>query len=393
MKPRFARYLLPVALFAGLAAPTAPAHAVACSANPVPGCLYAPPAFYSVERSEAEVIYTDAAGQPRHVPIAIRRPLGASAPLPVVIWSHGGAEGHRDPRRSLAEWSEATAQAGYLTISLAHGPRGANAPVLGNTRQSLCTAIAAAATSAAQVITWDLSRREACRQFKYLNWDRPHDIRAVLDELERMNLQGPLRGQIDLARIAIAGHSAGAGGALTVGGALRNFTGEPIDLSDPRRRAKAFIALSPQQQGNEGFFDTDYNRPTHSWIRLQRPVLVASGDGDSTCQPLIEPGSCFGDAPWGRRVGFERMPAGDKVLLYFNDARVFHGLFALETGDDKCIVSPDARRRCDNVAEVLRATAIAFLDWHLLARPLAQQWLAGQDVEIATQGVAQWLRR
>lgn len=239
------------------------------------------------------------------------------------------------------------------------------------------------------------TRTETCRQFKYLNWDRPHDIRAVLDELERMNRLGPLSGQIDLTRIAVAGHSAGAGvgAALTVGGALRNSTGEPFDLSDPRHRAKAFIALSPQQQGNEGFFDTDHNRPTHSWMRLQSPVLIATGDGDSTCQPLDEPGSCFGDTPWGRRIGFERMPEGGKYLLYFRDARVFHGLFGLETDDSKCTASPQAQQHCDEVARALRATVLAFLDAHLTSQPLARHWLAGRDVEIATQGLAQWRRR
>lgn len=361
-----------------------------CSASLVPGCLYAPPATYSVDALESEVVYTDVAGQPRRVPIAIRRPLGAAAPLPVVIWSHGGAEGHRNPRRSLAEWSEATAQAGYLSISLAHEPRGTDPSTLDNTRQLLCAALAEAS---APDPVWNLAQRPTCRQFKYLNWDRPQDIRAVLDELERMNRQGPLRGQIDLQRMALAGHSAGAGGALTVAGALRNFTGRLIDLSDPRRRARAVVALSPQQPGNEGFFDTDFDRPTHSWLRLGLPVLLATGDGDSTCQPIDEPGSCFGDLPSGRRIGFERMPAGDKYLLYLQDARVFHGLFGLETGDRRCAVSPVAQQHCEAVAQVLRATVLAFLDAHLLARPPAWRWLSGRDVEIATQGSARWLSR
>lgn len=365
-------------------------RAASCASAPAPGCLYSPPAFYAVDASESQVDYIDIAGQPRRVPIAIRRPLGAMAPLPVVIWSHGGAEGHRNPRRSVAEWSQASAQAGYLSISLAHEPRGIDPATLDNTRRSLCAALA---TASPPDPVWDVSRPATCRQFKYLNWDRPHDIRAVLDELERMNQHGPLRGQIDLERIALAGHSAGAGGALTVGGALRNFTGRPMDLSDPRLRAKALVALSPQQPGNEGFFDTDHDRPTHSWMRLRQPVLLATSDGDNTCQPLGEPGSCFGDMPAGRRAVFERLPAGDKYLLYFHDARVFHGLLGLETGDRQCAASAAAQQHCDAVAQVLRATVLAFLDAHLLARPLALRWLAGRDVEIASDGLAQWLSR
>jgi hypothetical protein len=34
-----------------------------------------------------------------------------------------------------------------------------------------------------------------CEVFKYLNWDRPHDIRAFLDELQRMNAEAPFRGR------------------------------------------------------------------------------------------------------------------------------------------------------------------------------------------------------
>ena len=39
------------------------------------------------------------AGDPREVKLLIRVPVGAPAPLPVVVWSHGGAEGqeHRRP--------------------------------------------------------------------------------------------------------------------------------------------------------------------------------------------------------------------------------------------------------------------------------------------------------
>lgn len=43
--------------------------------------------------------------------------------MPVVIWSHGGAEGKTNPLNSLADWSDTTAEAGYLTISIARTPR------------------------------------------------------------------------------------------------------------------------------------------------------------------------------------------------------------------------------------------------------------------------------
>ena len=159
----------------------------------------------------------------RRVAMAIRVPAGASGPLPVVIWSHGGPYGQSNPTNVMLEWSLATASAGYMTVSIAHPSRD-NA-----SRLLLCAAPPLEIDSA------------GCEFFKHLVWDRPHDIGAVINELERLNATGQFQGQIDLARIAVGGHSAGAGGAVTVAGALRNFSGIPIDLSDPR--PAAFMAL------------------------------------------------------------------------------------------------------------------------------------------------------
>ena len=366
------------ALWAAAAAPPCDAGA------PAPGCLYQPGNSYTVSPLiTATVTYTDVAGLLRTVPIAIRVPLTAPLPLPVVIWSHGGAEGHTDPATSMREWSETTAAAGYLTVSIAHTPR---TDSLAGTRWALCQAIAASVPGS----RWNLADPLTCQNFKYLNWDRPHDIRAVLDELERRNAHGPLQGLIDLAHIAVGGHSAGSSGALTVGGALRNFTGTPVDLADPAHRPVAFLAFSPQQPGAEGFFDTDHLQPLHSWQPITRPVLFGTGDGDNTCNAGVEPGSCTGETPYGRRLAYDRLAPGDKYRLYFHDTGTFHTLFALETSNPKCLTSAAQQQKCDNVARVLRSTALAFLDGYLRGDAFALQWLGRNDVELATGGVAEW---
>jgi hypothetical protein len=216
----------------------------------------------------------------------------------------------------------------------------------------------------------------------------------VLDELERRNVQGALQGLIDLDHIAVGGHSSGASGALTVGGAWRNFTGQPVDLSDPDQRPVAYLAFSPQPPGSEGFFDTDYGRSRHSWWNITKPVLFGTGDGDSTCNPLEEPGSCFGDIPYGRRIAFERRGrsnADDKYLIYFHDADTFHELFDLNTDNDKCAGA--ALQKCEEIARTLRSVALAFLDHYLSSDPVALQWLGRNDVEIATGDVAEWSRK
>jgi hypothetical protein len=365
--------------------------ALSCSEDPArQGCLYAPSTHYPVSSLLTTTItYTDIAGLPRRVPIAIRIPLTAAVPLPVVIWSHGGATGHTNPISSMLEWSETTAEAGYLTVSIAH-PTRTFTPT--DTRTPLCRAIAATAPNTPTLPggQWNLRNQVTCAHFKYLNWDRPHDIRAVLDDLERRNRRGPLQGRIDLAHIAVGGHSSGSSGALTVGGAQRNFTGAPVGLSDSR--PVAFLAFSPQPPGTEGFFDTGYQQPLHSWQPITRPVLFATGDGDNTCDRLAEPGSCFGDMPYSRRIAFERVSPGGKYRIYFFDAATFHELFDLNTHSQKC-AGASAQQKCDEVARTLRSVTLAFLDGYLRADAFALQWLAGNDVELATDGVAEWSRK
>jgi hypothetical protein len=351
---------------------SARAAAPECRAAQAPDCLYSPPASFGIEPPfERRTTYTDASGQTRELRALLRVPIGAPEPWPVVVWSHGGADGKNDPANSMAEWSAASAAAGYLTLSIAHPGRS------DPSREQLCAAIG-------------IVDPTGCANFKHLNWDRPHDIRAVLDAIGQMNASGALAGRIDLARIAVGGHSAGSGGAQSVGGARRMFVNATsVDLSDPR--PIAFLAFSPQQPGSEAFFDTDFRRPEHSWAAMSRPVLTATGDGDSTCKPGIEPGSCVGDTPFGRRLGFQRMPAGGKYQLYVHDADAFHTLFELNAG--KCAQLGVNQAKCDEIVRWLTAAGLAFLDGHVRGSASALQWLESDRIERASLGVAEWLRK
>ena len=360
-----------VAAITAAVLPTAAfAQAPTCAQAPGPGCLYFPAASYGFTAFERSAFYTDHANQQREVRFLIRQPIGAPAPMPVVVWSHGGADGKRSPTTSMVEWSELTARAGYFSVSIAHTHR-ADA-----SRGLLCQSI-----GIADVAT--------CKVFKYLNWDRPHDIRAVLDALALLS-GTEFRGQIDMDRVALGGHSAGAGGAQTVAGAKRIFVGAPVDLSDPR--PIAFLAFSPQQPGTEGFFDTRFQQALHSWTDVLRPVLTATGDGDSTCNPGAEPGSCIGDTPFGRRIGFQRMPAnGNKYHLYIHDANAYHTLFELNAA--KCTLPGVDPQRCAETVRWLSSTGLAFLDAHVRQVPSASQWLQSNNIEQASGGVAEWQRK
>lgn len=344
------------------------AQAPTCNQTLTPGCLYFPATQFTFQTTTSQTTYTDNAGDQRTIEFAIRKPDGAPIPMPVVIWSHGGPHGKTNPLTSMVEWSNTTAEAGYLTISIAHAPR--------SDHKRLCQSVG-------------INDPGTCELFKYLNWDRPFDISAVIDELERMNQQGDFRGQIGMNHIAVGGHSAGAGGTLSVAGALRKFADTPVSLADPR--PIAFLAFSPQQPGTEGFFDTDHGRPLHSWKPIERPALIGTGDGDNACKATEVPGSCQGETPSGRRANFDRMPPGNKYRIYINDADTFHTLFALNTA--KCSALGVNQTKCDEIARLLQSTALAFLDGHVRQDAFAQQWLQSNNVEIASQDIAEWSRK
>jgi hypothetical protein len=101
-------------------------------------------------------------------------------------------------------------------------------------------------------------------------------------------------------------------------------------------------------------------RPQHSWSNIERPVLIGTGDGDSTCDRLAEPGSCFGQSPYIRRIISERMYGGNKFHIYLKDADTFHTLFELHTAECSDPSKNVDQAKCDEIARWLTSTALAF---------------------------------
>jgi pimeloyl-ACP methyl ester carboxylesterase len=284
-----------------------------------------------------------AIGGPRRIPIAIRKPL-AITPRPVMVWSHGGATGKLDPLDSLPEWSAVTANAGYYTVSIAHVPRSCGQ------QTALCNALGATPC--------------ACDQdFKYLNWDRPHDIRVVLDYLETIASSDHL----DLDSMALGGHSAGAGATMMLAGATRVYVTDPVAFVDPRPRA--FLAFSPQGPGSEGFLDTSFGS-------VRRPVLVGTGDGDIT----------DGDTPDVRRLAYDLSPGLNKYLVYIADARTRHTTFEHKT--DACVRGGTDLATCQQFLDWLDQAALHFLDAKLRRNPTARDWLSSPTLSNLSNGVA-----
>ncbi|MBK7074517.1 MAG: hypothetical protein IPH44_19690 [Myxococcales bacterium] len=347
-----------------LDAPTAPdastapdAPAGGCSASDLAACAYDPPGDYAeLPVILRDVTYTDVSGQSRTVEIALHRPSGAPQPWPVVIWSHGGADGTTSAVNVGAEWGRAFTAAGYLFIGIAHRGRDQAS------REQMCTHFGVPLTI-------------ECAQVKYLHWDRPNDLREVVDYLEAQ-ATGPLAGVADLDKLLYAGHSAGSGGGSIVAGASRLIYGGARTAPDPR--PKAFIGASMEGEGDDGF-TADSFRP------IARPHLTLSGVGDTTPEATAPP----------RRVPFEVMMPGDKYRLWITELAARHTSFNHEEQSCRDFQTSNGGdvARCAAYTAWVESAALAFADAQLRDRAEAHAWLASDNLTIASGGAAEWARR
>lgn len=335
--------------------------AAAAQNEPCPGfadCLYSPEKTYAYERLTNRVSYTDVAGVTRTVEVTARIPARTGA-LPVVIWAHGGGDGRNTSGGSvgaLSSWAETTAEAGYLSIAPAFHVREPEDQL------ALCNYLG-------------FPEGDECDGFSALSWDRPFDIKAILDGLAQLNAApGPLRGRIDLGRVAVGGHSAGSAGTLSVAGAGREFRGKRYDgstFSDPR--PKAFVALSPSAPGLSFMFDRVFNDETTSYSNLTRPVLFVTGKGDAHEQ-----------FPHGRRIPYELSPAGDKYRVWVNDVVFSHSAY----GDDLDTCGEGVKAKvCAPFRAMIMSTVLAFLDAYVEQRPQAQRYLQNGYMTQVMKGV------
>jgi dienelactone hydrolase len=348
----------------GSSGTTGAAGAAACSASNREACLYRPDMTFTVELSVVTgLTYTDAVGLPREVRIAIYRPIGGPAAAPVILLSHGGSNGQTDPSKSMEDWAPVFASAGYVAVAIAHPARDLGTPAY----DAMCQFLKVPAGELCDI---------------KLNWDRPHDVARVLDWLDEKVTSEPFKTAVDLERMAHMGHSAGAGAAIMLGGAPRNFVcAKPFGFSPPptcsgndlvslaEPRFDAILAFSPQGPGSDGFM-------AESFPQIAVPTLVGTGldDGD--------PGE-----PATRLQVFELAAPGDKHLIYVDDPGAVHTFFG---GNLEACSTKSSLERCQAMQEWIFAAALAFVDAHLKDDPEAKAWLASQNVAVASDGAASW---
>lgn len=219
----------------------------------------------------------------RTVPVRVRLPR-SSTPAPVVLISHG-LGGSRD---GLAYLGEALAEAGFVAVHLQHP--GSDIAIwhgAADPRVAFAAALLDVRNAAARL----------------------QDVPFALDELARRNAApGVLNGRLDLARVAIAGHSFGA---WTVGHTL----GESLPIAAPElhfpdRRLKAGIELSPIPPLGV--------LPSLAYAQVRVPVLYVTGSADYGME---------GTTPAMRTVPF-RNTAAPGVLVMLHGA--VHASFAGE---------------------------------------------------------------
>lgn len=264
----------------------------------------------------------------RDIPIKIYLPSGsASSPHPVVIFSHG-LGGSVEAAVYLGEfWS----QHGYLGVFVQHPGSDTTVwqPVIGQGREAFLAKMREAANGENLLV-------------------RIGDIKFVLDQLEERNENDPaLKQRMDLSKIAIAGHSFGAGTALAIAG--QNFNQGKLNARDKRIKAAIYLC-PPVMLGN----DTALN--VYGTIQIPGMLLTGTEDNSPIGRTTAEE----------RRIPFDGMKAPHQYLINFvgADHSVFggRGFRAPNPGDEK-------------FHEMIDEVTTRFLDASLKNDATAWQWL------------------
>jgi dienelactone hydrolase len=181
---------------------------------------------------------------------------------------------------------------------------------------------------------------------------RVQDVSFVIDELERRNKSDPLlANRLDLSKIAVAGHSFGAGTSLAICGQNYGTAASPRTATDPRVKAGIYLSAPVNLHG----------RPLSDvYGQIKVPGLLMTGTEDSS--PI---GNTDASA---RRIPFDGITAPHQYLVNFigGDHAIFGGRSFRpgKAGDE-------------GFHEQINQIAGAFLDAYLRGDKAAQAWLDG----------------
>jgi pimeloyl-ACP methyl ester carboxylesterase len=277
---------------------------------------------------EADLVLRDAARN-KDLRVHVSYPRG-SGPVPVIVFSHGAGGSGRTYFPLARFW----ATHGYAVLLPTHADslalRGGE-PTLAVLRETL----SGVATDAK---AWE---------------NRIRDLVLILDSREAIAERAVgLQGRLDFSRLGVGGHSYGAFTAQLLAGALIDIPKGPKGKSFADARPKAFLLLSAQGKGQQGFNEK-------SWQPLDRPLLVMTGSRDL---------GRAGQTPQWRLDPYRYAPPGDKFAVFVEGAA--HMSFTGRLAEPGAFLPAAGGRRANPDEEVaifkqVKIASLAFWDAYL----------------------------
>ncbi len=257
----------------------------------------------------------------------------AEKPMPIILFSHG-LGGSRERNAYLGKY---WAEHGYIGVFMQHA--GSDSSIMKS----------APAGGRLKALKGGISLQASS--------DRYGDVAFVIDLLELWNTSAehPLAGQLDLEKIGMSGHSFGA---MTTQGLMGQKFALPRSYAEPR--IDAFFAMSP----SPGYRLT----PEQAFGHIQSPVLLMTGSKD-----VIE--LTPHHTPEKRALVYAGLPAGDKYLLFLEDATHF----AFSDGD---------RKKIPHHHPAIQQVSTRFWDAYLKGDQAAKAWLQSEQVREGAKLVA-----
>ncbi|MCU0795320.1 MAG: hypothetical protein MUF31_05215 [Akkermansiaceae bacterium] len=295
---------------------------------------YTPLSKADVEIHSLTLEAKDAARE-RSIPVRVYLPPKKEA-APVILFSHG-LGGSRDNNPYLGEhW----AARGFLVVFVQHP--GSDEAVWKKAKGNRIEAM-----------------REAASAKNYVS--RTRDIPAVIDHLERWNLEKDhaLKGRMDLEHIGMSGHSFGAQTTQAMAGQQAARWG--IEVREERIDAALILSPSPPAMGD----------PAAAFASVRIPCLLMTGTRDDNPITHADPKT--------RLQVFPHLRAAPAWQLVFDGAK--HSDFGQRAG---------AESGMTRYHKAILALSTAFWDATLRGKPEAAEWLQGEAAKSILKETDQW---
>jgi hypothetical protein len=353
-----------------------------CSSTNLASCHYMPPRVYAV--GEVDMVMIDLNRSGHVIPFRVRYPIGATGPLPVVFWNHGGGT------TTITHWvapatpvshgqtgserrSRSFAAAGYVVIHIGRLPVSDLVVTPGQLDDCRRIGVQLLARLDGNPLT---DPRTQCREFIGWNLYGPQNVAYVASRLDTVQarMPGNFRGTLDREKLVVGGWSGGTQSVLNIAGAGQRWAPlwpHTVGLEQPAVAVPgvvAFIADAPRRPGfieggDESGFDAD------ALFRIgSQPFLFNTGKADT--RPGDTTPTTARVLPW-----ISAQPGG-KVLAWDRTGLADHSTVNVE--DAGCVPGTGQVELCLGYAEL----GLAFLDAAVKMQPAAIQWIGSDALHV-----------